>query len=626
MGFKSIYTICREPKIYSGENHFKIIAGFYPENLDVSDSAALDNKETKFVLDYNEYNANQTSEERNFAKIFCENADYVTIFSKQIKTIEYNGKTHCPEYECICESEDYKVFYVTTSKEKFLLIDALPHADPGTAYKLLFKLGGDHVVAVEKVCPKVWNLTPLQEEILNNLPFMINAPFVVDTGRLRLAYGERNGEIINNIAQHFAEVMVALYRENPGYAKEILCLIYDSFRIEKFSEFARIVLSKLYESSKVLVTGYGTVVDCSAKTRYAVDLPDCSDKYKIDLLKKFYENNDFAEYVVVLADVKSIYKSVDFAEAPQEIIDELYKLARELRPNNYVVIPLSTGGETSGSSQPSISTPEEFKTQIIDFAPDAVRMYYEKLYDESFYDHKNQRIRESLILEPDENGFYNMNETWCILLLSAEFQSLSFFKHLESSIKGSVQRFKSLGFVNDFVTGKNIQEIYDAYNKNSKFEEDGLRSFASLMLLHKMRSCFNDFYLLLKELWRKPNFRGVEDLLTPGTDPDLDAFDINIPSMERSMKLGMHFLLRELLRNEFWKGLDDKELRKIQRQAYMPKKGIKKLLGFSTDARSEIIRSDAIFEKIATFTEDPTIDGTYDIPFIMRNKEKQDEN
>jgi hypothetical protein len=77
-------------------------------------------------------------------------------------------------------------------------------------------------------------------------------------------------------------------------------------------------------------------------------------------------------------------------------------------------------------------------------------------------------------------------------------------------------------------------------------------------------------------------------------------------------------LLRELLRNEFWKGRD---VCKIQQQAFMPKDGIKKLLGLPDDARS-----DTIYEKIATFTEDPTIGGTYDIPFIMRNKEKQDEN
>lgn len=620
LGFKSIYTICREPKIYSGENHFKIIAGFYPENLDVSDSAALDNKETRFVLDYNDVPA-------DFAEIFKENADYVAIFSKQIKTIEFNDETFCPEYECICESEDYKICSVKTSKGEFLLINT------GTAYKLLFKLDGDHIVAVEKDCPKVWNLTPLQEEILNNLPFMINAPFVVDTGRLRLAYGGENGEIINKIAQHFADVMVALYRENPEYAKEILCLIYDSFQIEKFSGFAKTVLSTLFESNNVLVTGYGTVVDCTAKTCYAVDwtslsLPSCRDDYKNELLKEFSENNDSAEYVLALADVKSIYESVNFEEIPQEIKDNLRKLDRDRRPDIYeeirknLGILVSTGGETSGSNHPSISTSEEFKSQIIDFAPDAVRMYYEKLYDESFYDHENQRIRESLILEPDENGDYNMNETWCILLLSAECQSLSFFNHLESSIKGSVQKFKAIGFVKDFVAGKNIQNLYDIYNANSKFEESSLRSFEMLMRLHKMRSCFSKFYSLLKELWQKPNFRGIENLLTPGTDPDLDNYDIDIPSMERSMKFGMHFLLRELLRNEFWKGHD---VSKIQRQAFMPKDGIKKLLGLSDDARSE-----TIYEKIATFTEKftegPTIDGAYDIPFIMRNKEKQDEN
>lgn len=620
LGFKSIYTICREPKIYSGENHFKIIAGFYPENLDVSDSAALDNKETRFILDYNDVPA-------DFAEIFKENADYVAIFSKQIKTIEFNDETFCPEYECICESEDYKICSVKTSKGEFLLINT------GTAYKLLFKLDADHIVAVEKDCPKVWNLTPLQEEILNNLPFMINAPFVVDTGRLRLAYGGENGEIINKIAQHFADVMVALYRENPEYAKEILCLIYDSFQIEKFSGFAKTVLSTLFESNNVLVTGYGTVVDCTAKTCYAVDwtslsLPSCRDDYKNELLKEFSENNDSAEYVLALADVKSIYESVNFEEIPQEIKDNLRKLDRDRRPDIYeeirknLGILVSTGGETSGSNHPSISTSEEFKSQIIDFAPDAVRMYYEKLYDESFYDHENQRIRESLILEPDENGDYNMNETWCILLLSAECQSLSFFNHLESSIKGSVQKFKAIGFVKDFVAGKNIQNLYDIYNANSKFEESSLRSFEMLMRLHKMRSCFSKFYSLLKELWQKPNFRGIEDLLTPGTDPDLDNYDIDIPSMERSMKFGMHFLLRELLRNEFWKGHD---VSKIQRQAFMPKDGIKKLLGLSDDARSE-----TIYEKIATFTEKFTEglgnDGTYDIPFIMRNKEKQDEN
>lgn len=249
---------------------------------------------------------------------------------------------------------------------------------------------------------------------------------------------------------------------------------------------------------------------------------------------------------------------------------------------------------------------------------DIVDKYYGKLYDSSFYDTAQQRIRNYEVLKSPE-----WNETWCILLLTAVCQSLPFYNHQESSIRVAVSYLKDKGVINAFLSNNTnvLQETYDTFVRSTEYEEACLRPFEMLLRLHKIKNQFETFHMLLRSLPYDQSFNSIEEILTTSTNYKLDGSSIHLYSIDRTFKKGMHFLLRELLRNGFWDDLENEEscsLSNIKKQAYMPKHRVLAMLGLNSHASSSDIFVE-ITKKFANIVQDPTLDNTYDILFLAKD-------
>ena len=140
-----------------------------------------------------------------------------------------------------------------------------------------------------------------------------------------------------------------------------------------------------------------------------------------------------------------------------------------------------------------------------------------------------------------------------------------------------------------------------------------------MLRLRRFQKNFYDFYTIVRQLPLRENFDNIAVLLNPSMDPELSGTDIDYASINRSFKLGAHFMLRELLRNGFWLegdgAFDSSDLEKIKPQAFMPRQKICKMLGLDYRTASSV----RIYEKLGEMLPDyNTLDDAFDILFIEK--------
>ena len=720
LGFKSVYTICDEPIIRSGDLQFKIIAGIFPDERVDYDKTCSDC--TRIELKCRDGVDVQNDCFVEFER--C--AEFLTVFSKQINEIRLLDKTIKPHYDDICElaQGNVSVKKVHFNDENFVMIDCKSTNNP---FKMLFMEINNRLVSLtdfDSDYPRVWHLTPL--EASETLPFMIHADFEIDTGRKNLAAGnKKNDKIIEGIAKNLLEILLEMLSKEgfcPQYARDIASLLLKTRNAtdKYFASFAERILRGLYKREKLLVSGFGPVVTynnnmklysvaasnytdgddsklltsfqdvlkiCDSNafvlTRLAEDLYTSDGGVQLEISKlsgfeffngienKLLSSDILAPIIKIELSLKPTVKSSfwnSFNRArfkvksnnEEEIeVRELYsgygnfaRFAKEKLHSSYFVDaidffernelldnfriyrsmfdfpPQPEPTPESPSSDEYYEAEDDLKNcreltkddlqQLLEEKDELLSRYYKKLYSSDFYDHENMRYRNTFILD-EENGDCKMTKEWCILLLYGVCQSLPYYNHQEVSLQNAIRFLNENNFIDDFCNMKNLQDIRDRFNAETHLEECYLRPFEMMLRLRRFQKSFYDFYTVVRQLPSRDNFDNIAVLLNPSMDPELSGTDIDYASINRSFKLGAHFMLRELLRNGFWlegeDGCDPSYIEKIKPQAFMPRQKICKMLGLDNRTASSV----RIYEKIGEMLPDyNTMSDTFDILFIEK--------
>lgn len=332
LGFKSVYTICNKPIVHSGNLDFRIIAGIYPE---ITDRITLSPGETKYVLqgDFIE------SKEEICSK-FQKNIFYLAVFSKQIRNIEIKGL-----YKASIKLEPKELFKndsgtklvssISDGKYEYLLFQ-----DTQINYKVLFRLRDNHINQLtDSELPKTWNVTPLNSA--SRLPFLINANFIVDAGRINLDR-KLNDELLIDISKSLSELIIKSkdFFER-AYSKKLLPEIIQSFittynlQDQTFKDFADSILKTFYCEFHFIPNGFGEIINISEKLIYFSINSGLFTDYKENdflmavraYLKRFNEKNE-----LITQSIAEIYK--DSINSVETNLSELLELLPEKKLQN----------------------------------------------------------------------------------------------------------------------------------------------------------------------------------------------------------------------------------------------------------------------------------------------------
>ena len=271
LGFKSVYTLCKRPIIRSGDLQFEIVAGLYPRYIKVENEYR---DCTCIELPYE-----NKEDAAKCINRFKEESCLLTIFSKQINRIEINGEI----YTCKRENLGFfgKVILQKIELDNLMLLMIKPMDG---AYQLLFKLNetGDIEILDSPIC-KVWNLSPL--EYAKTLPFIINAKFEVDTGRLNLAGNNVNEEPLRKIAESLIEILTELNESKSDYVDGIMAVMLDTYasQSELFRNFAQIVLDGVYDKLGKITDGRGNCIKLEDLNLFAMDISNLTDNPSVFL-------------------------------------------------------------------------------------------------------------------------------------------------------------------------------------------------------------------------------------------------------------------------------------------------------------------------------------------------------
>ncbi len=251
LGFKSVYFVCQEPIIRSGDLQFKILGALYPKN---APSGTLRPNETKIELTLNGH-----AEPDLIYGDFEKNAELQALFCKYIDELNIRGTIYKPKLQ---KGSRQGIGLYYTDNNKYLRFGL----NTGT---LVFRLSkdleniesfGDRSVA------RVWNLTPLATA--KTLPFAINCPFEVDIGRKNLDENNiKNEKQLIDLSIEFSnEISNIVEQNNESFCKYIPsllnilltgCGIRDS---ELLYTFCMNVLKSLYDKIKIIPNGIGGII------------------------------------------------------------------------------------------------------------------------------------------------------------------------------------------------------------------------------------------------------------------------------------------------------------------------------------------------------------------------------
>ena len=291
LGFKSVYTICKEPIVHSGNLDFKIIAGIYPSS---EDRIAIENGETRFIL-----NGPFSCSMDNICSRFKQYMFFLAVFSKQIINIQLHGLYE--EVVSLSKNIIYKNTTQILSKVSYDNNEYLLFEDMELKYQILFRIKDNCIYPLtDSDLPKVWNITPLNSE--RRLPFMINANFVVDPGRLTLADEKFNNKLFIQIAGSFANLIINSKEKlssefSEGIVADILATFIITRKNSTFTNFSESILNTIFEKCHYLPNGYGSLISFSDEAQF-YSIPQ-------SVYVESYHENEF------LSAINSFLKGID---------------------------------------------------------------------------------------------------------------------------------------------------------------------------------------------------------------------------------------------------------------------------------------------------------------------------
>ncbi|MBN1971383.1 MAG: AAA family ATPase [Candidatus Delongbacteria bacterium] len=194
LGFKSVFLICDNPKIISGDLSFEILGGIYPSHIIDKNI----NKQLEEKLD-DPFNSTliclpikQEIILNELLSKFTLQAPFLPIFSKKIEKILIEGKQFIWEKTKIIEN----LFYSKYNKSGLLIFT-------GENWKIVFGFSEQGFSELENI-NKIWVTVPTDTETKYN--FVINSDFNIDVGRRQLA-SEGNSNRICEVASQFSKIL-----------------------------------------------------------------------------------------------------------------------------------------------------------------------------------------------------------------------------------------------------------------------------------------------------------------------------------------------------------------------------------------------------------------------------------
>lgn len=682
LGFKSVYFICDEPVIRSGDLQLKIIGGFYPEKIEKY--AQLKSNETKIeLLPRNDVNI------ENVLHNFKINAPFQAVFGKAIHNISIFDKKYIwsPENQLAQNAKiDNSIFFYNIETGRADVDDYLKltmHKNQKHFVSLLFKYNKE----TKKILPinndeisKIWNTTPLQND--KKLNFAINADFRVDLGRKTVVQDLNNNKHEMMLREAGEALGIILDKEGESLARSIFDVIVPSNRSETLKVFPSAVLGRYYKLTNKLPTGTGRLIAYSEEHSYYYLRDDHNDfeiKYGQNhdfqsLLNSFINNNIKGAYFIVYQAYecwKAAFERMEFKEpvavsdifsllnelnVTPEISQEFAKILEKIKikrtnispnfklrnkENEWFSIPYCLNYEQSLSE----ISDQDYSPQFISY----IEQYFkDKLYKQPEYsiqppvptshdikkvfdwwkslaeDEKKEKIKlyeETLFpgwynpntLKDDKHPDYKMN--WMVLYIIAVCQQLG--RVGDSQTRGFVEKLKDNGWLEIMSRSSDLTEwmkIVMEYFEGNLYDQKYLSWMNYMLQFYVIRYHLEDYILVFSQLDRLTGDINLENINAVESNAALSGSGIHAPSLNRTLKTGSSFIIRELLRSGILKPHSN-----IIEHAFIPHLNTRKIIMNNEEECPSALLFSEISKKLNM--ENYTFEGYYDIPVILYCKE-----
>ena len=213
--------------------------------------------------------------------------------------------------------------------------------------------------------------------------------------------------------------------------------------------------------------------------------------------------------------------------------------------------------------------------------------------------------------EPDADGRNLSDSSWFMLLALGSFQGMG--RTREEQHRNFIRRCQAHGWW-DIFAERDPKEapdlwmnIIEEYAEAQHDDEEWVQWLAQFPKLYRLRRWLNDYVDLFLSINRYKEKFTLDGILAPRSNPNLQGGGIGAPSLTRTLKIGSHLVIRELLHH----GVIENPI--AIPHAYAPIERIRDFFHkFGTDVSTseDIYRvlKDHLGEDRATFS------GDYDIP------------
>jgi len=691
LGFKSVYFVCDEPIIRSGDLHLRIIAGFYPEE---ESNVKLGDNETRIELNLKENNSDAILDN------FKTNAYFQTVFGKYINIIRIDNDEYkwIPNQEPFVKGSNFLFETGVINNEDFLKLTIYSEKS-----NMLFKLNKDYTkvepIENNSIC-KIWNTTPLGDD--KTINFAINAGFIVDIGRKTVVKNEKNTNLIKTIGELLGNILAELYKEKGEiFVASIFDVIIPAIvRGDKVLKELPIYAVKSFSLAiKFLPTGHGSLFSYDKKPKlfYCPDKRDFeieNEKTFFPELNKFISKSGAIENAKLVTDSASrcwekIYSSSDYISIKDifilldnltdnkltpEALENFIELMNNVKfkiDNKYTNLHLSfqiklkienwstiNGLLKQGQKLTDVAS-DKYKTESLNKLQEYVKniLYQNPNTGISFYVSDPNRLnkiyvwwkdksndeklilindyekslypewfkKEDLKLKPDTEDY---NKAWFTLFAIAICQQRgwssdsinnSFLKYLNDNLWFH-KMIKHKSDNSEIEWMKIIKEYYKLNTTEQKWQE-WIKLIPQFFII---RNDMEEWISLIQGLDNKKEEFELTTILKPNTDPSLGGSGIDLPALNRTLKIGLPFIIRELLRFKIIEPNNN-----IICHAFMPKERTAKIvMGESyDDKKQDKYKSSEIFKEINVKLnmEKYTFDGYYDIPMLIYKEEEDNE-
>jgi hypothetical protein len=210
LGFKTVYLVCDEPIIRSGDLHVKILGGFYPDNIEPT---TLDDNETRIEL-----NLNEGISFSDLTGDFRTNAGLLAAFGKSIHHIKFTTEDNTEDAiwvpkEIYCDS-NYSLEIGKIDEYQFIKFAINNKKNKPASFLFNYDEKAKMVIPIDDTdnkIAKIWNTTPLLNG--KTLDFAINTEFYVDVGRKTVIHDEtgKNSEIVEIIGKNLGNILLDIH-------------------------------------------------------------------------------------------------------------------------------------------------------------------------------------------------------------------------------------------------------------------------------------------------------------------------------------------------------------------------------------------------------------------------------